>query len=97
LKETNDVSTHSNSFGLLILATFSIRGNGSSQDDQTVQMALFQRSRYVACSLIDKEFNMNSYASSVMASLIHTGVPTDMFLCDSTTEETDNVSLSVRY
>ena len=31
LKETNDVSTHSNSFGLLILATFSIRGNDSSK------------------------------------------------------------------
>ena len=92
-EKKNESPKHFNSFGLLIIGTFSITGNDSLKDDRIVQVALFQRSSYVVCSLIEKEFVMNSYASNVMTNLIHTGVPTNMFLCDCTTEQKEDVSL----
>ena len=79
--------------GLLIVGTFTIKANSVIADDTTDLIALYQKSCYVSCAIIENDYSMKSSSAHLMSSLLHAGVPTDMFLSNCTVEEKEVVRL----
>ena len=79
--------------GQVIAGTFSIKTNSVIADDTTVLIALYQKSSYVSCAIIENDYSMKSYSAHLMSSLLHAGVPSDMFLWNCTVEEKEEVRL----
>ena len=79
--------------GQVIVGTFTIKANSVIADDTTVLIALYQKSCYVSCAIIEKDYSMKSYSAHLMSSLLHAGVPSDMFLWNCTVEEKEVVRL----
>ena len=80
-------------YGLLIVATVTVKCQDVLKGTKTVLFALFRRTSYVLCFQLENDYDISSLVDNLLRGLMHAGIPRNMYLYEFNREKKDEVRL----